>query len=254
MGSRFRASRFVFPVRSDIIFFRFVRRHRYSAGVLFIGILVLFIGVFWLPSRKVKVAVAQPAQVTSTDRDTRTLRPAGVSPRQASASLKVRQRRAAQRASVSPQALDRRPERVSSFLAARPFNRRDYERDPESYLSVVEPMRVHDVAGPGPDIKPIRAVGGTAVTVSPGESVVLRVRVDRGAPVTFTAFDGGLFENDLSTVTVEASGSGQATAEFTATRGVFGSATVVAGSPVCSGQVEFAIVIDVDTDPPGDRG
>jgi hypothetical protein len=68
------------------------------------------------------------------------------------------------------------------------------------------------------------------------------VKGEPGAPVTFTAFDGGEFkENGLASVTIRADGRGLAGAHFIATPGIEGDLTIVAGSPLSSGVQRFVL-------------
>jgi hypothetical protein len=135
------------------------------------------------------------------------------------------------------------PERLSSFIAPPPFDRAAYEADPESYLKVVEPGRVWQAAQPGPGVPPLTAETPEIQRIEQGESVLLKVKTSPGAPVTFTSFDLGAFENLLPTITVRADGVGYADARLTAIPGTIGRVRVLAGSPLASGRIQFLIEV-----------
>ncbi|MFO0755759.1 MAG: hypothetical protein U0359_04680 [Byssovorax sp.] len=66
------------------------------------------------------------------------------------------------------------------------------------------------------------------------------------APVTFTSFDMGAFDNGLASMTVQADAAGAASVAFTATRGTIDSVHVLAGSPMAVGQVQFLVQVTRD--------
>lgn len=135
------------------------------------------------------------------------------------------------------------PEVFGPMLAAKPFNRDEFEKDPKAYLSKFEPGRVWQSAQPGDGVPVLIRLSPRKHSLLQTESVRLVVQAPRGAPVAFSSFDGGVFENQLSNVTVLAGEDGKATATFTATRGTIRNATVLAASPLATGRVQFQLVI-----------
>ena len=135
------------------------------------------------------------------------------------------------------------PERLTSSVKPKPFNKAEYDANPKAYLDVCEPGRIWDVAEPGPGVKQIDAKTDTVVDMKPGETVTLRVIAIPLAPVTFTSFDWGEFENRLTSITVQADARGIASARFTATPGTIGQVDILAASPLTSGQVKFHVDI-----------
>jgi len=67
------------------------------------------------------------------------------------------------------------------------------------------------------------------------------VRATPGAPVTFTSFDLGQFENQLTSITVRADDKGIATARFIGSPGTINDVNILVASPVNSGQAKFAV-------------
>lgn len=134
------------------------------------------------------------------------------------------------------------PERLFSVaVSGKPFDFAEFKEDPSGYLSVVEPGRVWQTAQPGGDVSQIARVSPAYTRLANGESVVLQVRVEPTAPVTFTNFDQGLFANGLKSVTVRAGQDGIAKATFTSPGSVNARVRILAGSPVNSGQANFRI-------------
>lgn len=149
-------------------------------------------------------------------------------------------------ASVAKALKDRtNPARFSSFVKATPFDAKQYASDPQSYLGVVEPGRVFQPAQPGPDVKRLVRASGRYHRIAQGETVTLAVKSQAKAPVTFTSFDLGSFENQLTSITVQADDNGLAQAPFTATRGTIDDIRILAASPVNSGQAEFTVNVSV---------
>ena len=111
-----------------------------------------------------------------------------------------------------------KPERLSPLVAAPPFDRAEFERDPAGYAARVEPARCYQTAAASGEASiPLRALSRLDSEVSPGTVVTLMVGGVPKAPVTFTAFQGGSFkENDLNSVTVIADARGTATASLVA--------------------------------------
>ena len=135
------------------------------------------------------------------------------------------------------------PERLTPFLAPQPFDAKSYEADPEKYLSVVEPGRVFQTAQPGAKVPQLNPRGSLLRSMIQGDTVTLEVLAPAGAPVTFTSFDLGAFENKLTSMTVKADKRGLASVKFTATPGTIGNCSILAGCPVASGQVRFMMDI-----------
>jgi hypothetical protein len=137
------------------------------------------------------------------------------------------------------------PERLSPAAAPKPFDAVAYEKDPQAYLSIVEPGRVFQPAQPGPGVKHIARLGDELREILQGETVTLQVVVTPDAPVYFTSFDLGAFENQLPTISVKADDKGLAEAQFTGTRGTFNDVRILAASPVTSGRATFVVNVAV---------
>ncbi len=65
-----------------------------------------------------------------------------------------------------------------------------------------------------------------------------------GYPVTFTTVSGGVFENGLSSLSVEMDRRGRASVVYVATLGVMGPVDIVAASPGCRGTLGFAVYVN----------
>lgn len=121
------------------------------------------------------------------------------------------------------------------------FDRAEYERDPKAYLDRSVPGRVWAPAQPGPGVPVLARRSSRRESLRQGESVRLKVGVPSGSPVTFTSFDLGSFENQLTSITVAADSDGVATAVFTATSGTIGRVNVLAASPLAAGRSRFQL-------------
>ena len=134
------------------------------------------------------------------------------------------------------------PERLSPMLAPAPFDKAKFEKDPQTYLDVIEPGRVFQCAQPGPDVPALTLIGPVCVSISARDSAPVEVRGAPCAPVTFTALDLGKFlENDLNTITVQADGDGLARVTFAATKGAINDCRILIGSPLASGKVTCTV-------------
>ena len=128
------------------------------------------------------------------------------------------------------------PERLTPAILPAAFNRESYEKDPQTYINTIEP---------GQGVFPLRTLTPRLVEIEQGQSVPLRVRVQPGAPVTFTSFDLGQFENQLNSITVRADDRGIATARFTGSPGTINDVNILAASPLNSGQAKFVVNISL---------
>lgn len=137
------------------------------------------------------------------------------------------------------------PERVSAMTPPKPFDRAAYTADPQAYLDVVEPGRVWQPAQPGEGVPRIKASTPRYVEAEQGEPVSLRVEAVAGAPVTFTSFDLGAFQNRLTSITVQAGDDGVAVARFTGTPGTINNVNILAASPMTSGQLRFVVNVQL---------
>jgi len=138
------------------------------------------------------------------------------------------------------------PERLSSLVAATPFDAEAYANDPDSYLGVVEPGRVFAPAQPGPGVPRINHVRSGTIRMEQGSIVPLQVKVPAKTPVTFSSFDLGRFEETLLTsATVAANDDGIATVRFLATPGTIGDVDILAASPATSGQLRFRVYVSL---------
>lgn len=133
------------------------------------------------------------------------------------------------------------PERVSVLIQPKAFDAEAYQRDPGAYLNVVEPGRVFQSAEPSEATPRIRPVSPYFQEVAQGDFVELKVSSVPKMPVTFTSFDLGRFENQLTSMTVEADGQGIAQVKFYGISGTINDVNILAASPVASGQVKFVV-------------
>lgn len=136
------------------------------------------------------------------------------------------------------------PERVSSLITPKPFDQATYLANPTAYLNVVEPGRIWQVAQPGKGVPRLTYLVERIQTIEQGQSVTLKVQALKDAPVTFTSFDLGAFQNQLTSVTVKADAKGVAQAVFTGTRGTINNVNILAGSPMTSGQLRFVVNVE----------
>lgn len=135
------------------------------------------------------------------------------------------------------------PERFSSFVRPAEFDPAAYKADSESYINTIEPGRVFQSAQPGPDVKRIQAVSARYQRVTQGEQVPMVVQATPDAPVTFTSFNLGHFENLLTSITVKADAEGKAAVRYTAAKGTVNDVSILAASPMTSAQAEFRLLV-----------
>lgn len=133
------------------------------------------------------------------------------------------------------------PERLSPLITPKPFDAKAYKEDPKAYLDVVEPGRCFQSAQPGKDVPQLRPLSPQFQNVVQGQFVTLRVQTVPKAPCSFTAFDLGKFQNELTAITVESDEKGVAEAKFYGTPGTINEANVLAASPMASGQARFIL-------------
>jgi hypothetical protein len=133
---------------------------------------------------------------------------------------------------------------VSPLAKADAFDREKYVEDRayrDAYLSTPQPSRVFDPAQPGKDVPRLCRISPAFQKVKQGQETKLRVRAIPGAPVTFTSFDLGRFDNQLTTITVQADANGVAEASFTGPPGTIEDVSILVASPVTSGQVRLVV-------------
>jgi hypothetical protein len=135
------------------------------------------------------------------------------------------------------------PERLTPLLAPAPYDHQRFLADPQAYLDIVEPGRVYQSAEPGEQVPQLDVVGDAVATIPQGGQTILRVRTVPLAPTTFTSFECGAFANHLTSITVQADAEGVASAVFTAPPGTLNDVTILAGSPLASGQVNFCVTV-----------
>jgi len=121
------------------------------------------------------------------------------------------------------------------------FDLAKYNSDPSYYIDTVEPGRAFDIAQPEEGVKPLARLGSNYHEAIQNEAVSLEARGEPNMPVSFTAFDGGTFQNGLGFITLKANGSGVASAEFTPTSGVIALCRIRAASPVNSGTLQWLV-------------
>ena len=137
------------------------------------------------------------------------------------------------------------PERLSPAISPKAFDRKAFKANPNAWVNTIEPGRVFQPAQPGRATPRILTFSRRYQRITQGETVALRVRVTPGAPVTFTSFDLGAFENQLTSINVLANLRGVATARFTGTAGTINDVRILAASPIASGQVNFRVNVSL---------
>ncbi|MEM6692942.1 MAG: hypothetical protein AAF664_26170 [Planctomycetota bacterium] len=133
------------------------------------------------------------------------------------------------------------PENVSLVSAVPAFDSESYWDDPTEYLSKSQPGRVFQTAKPTEDTIRIRAAGPRFLQLKQGEAATLSVRAPYKVPVSFTIFDGGIFDNGLTAITVAADANGKAEVRFTASANTINETAVLAASPILTGRVRFTL-------------
>jgi len=137
------------------------------------------------------------------------------------------------------------PERLSPWIIPKSFDAAAYRQNPKAYLDVVEPGRVYGTAEPSKTVPVLKPSGGQFFRLEQKQTTTLAVRsVPAKAPVTFTSFDLGAFENGLTSITVAADDQGVAQVKFTAIPGTVADVNILAGSPLASGQVKFTVYVE----------
>ncbi|MEL7499553.1 MAG: hypothetical protein AAFN77_18260 [Planctomycetota bacterium] len=131
----------------------------------------------------------------------------------------------------------------SALYKPKPFDLKEYQKDPQAYVDKIRPGRVFQSAEPGPGVTPLVADGPTYAQVIQGEKVVLKVKAEKGMPVTFHTNQLGNFDNLLRTVTVVADDDGIAQATYLAGSGTVNFINILAASPIHSEDVLF--IVDV---------
>ena len=64
--------------------------------------------------------------------------------------------------------------------------------------------------------------------------------------MNFTSLDRGAFENDLTSITVQADAAGAASVRFMATVGTVDAVHILSASPLSAGQVAFLVRVTRD--------
>lgn len=136
-------------------------------------------------------------------------------------------------------------ERLSAMAPPEAFDEAKYKNSRAQYLKTVEPGRVWQSAQPAKGVFQIGTVSPRFVEVPQGEPAILKVMAVPGAPVTFTALDGGAFSNKLPSITVEADPKGFAVAAFVGTPGTYNEVNILAASPMTSGQARFLVNVAI---------
>jgi hypothetical protein len=135
------------------------------------------------------------------------------------------------------------PERLSALVQPAPFDVAKFKADPTAYANEVVPGRVFQSAAPGPNVPVLLPVVPTQLAMVQDQEVILRVRSQPGAAITFSSLDLGRFGNQLVSQTVIADANGIGSVSFTAGPGTVDAVHVLAGSPMASGQVTFDIMV-----------
>lgn len=134
------------------------------------------------------------------------------------------------------------PERLSTLMySEEEFNLEKYRTNPSAYLNIPEPGRAFQPAQPGPGVQRLQPNSRPFQEVRHGEFVELSVRGLPQTPITFTSTDLGIFENQLTTISVETDDEGYAGVRMYGTPGTINDVNILAASPVTSGQVKFIV-------------
>lgn len=135
--------------------------------------------------------------------------------------------------------------RSSLFLPAK-FDAAEFREDPQAWITRVRPGRVFQPAQPSPETAPISTESPAFQSVLQGESVVLRVKVSPGAPVSvYTPQTGEFAGTRLTSETRLADKEGSAQFTYKATAGAAGIIDIVAASPVNSEQLHFRVNVEI---------
>ncbi|MEN9359441.1 MAG: hypothetical protein RL095_976 [Verrucomicrobiota bacterium] len=136
------------------------------------------------------------------------------------------------------------PHRLSPMISeSAAFDLQRWERDPEYkkfYLSECVPSRALG-GNPDPKVPALRRVSEIAPVVEQGGKIELKVHTAPGAPVTFHSPALNRLESGLTTCTVVADASGEATCTMSGVSGTIGSTFVSAASPCSSSCVVFRV-------------
>jgi len=135
------------------------------------------------------------------------------------------------------------PERLTPLVEPPPFDRGAFEADPQRYLNTVEPGRCFQTKrAEGPDDVHLALVSNPRAEINMGEKTALSVKSAPSAPVTFTSFNGGVFDGSgLGSVSVRADARGYATVHYSAGPGTTGDIQIQAGSPMAVGSQLFLV-------------
>ena len=132
------------------------------------------------------------------------------------------------------------------------FDPDEYRADKRAYLDRVEGGRIFDTLEVKEGNPPLVRMGDRVAYLIPvgGGSQEIAVKTQAESPVTFMAFGGGFFDrNGRTSITVEANRRGRAEALVSFGPHVYGSAFVLAGSPVTSGRVMFDFQMEEPLEP-----
>ena len=135
------------------------------------------------------------------------------------------------------------PERLSPLIQPKPFDRAKFEKDPQAYLNVIEPGRVFQSKNPDNEVVIIQRISEPFVTIQQNDKTILKVKALPQMPVTFTSFDLGAFQNQLTSITVQADKDGFAQATFIGTEGTLADCNILASCPETSGRIKFVISV-----------
>ncbi len=147
----------------------------------------------------------------------------------------------ATRAIADAAASHSRPELFSLGIAAPPFDKNAYEKDPDAYCALAMPSRCFQAAQPSKTVPALVPVGPTLRHIDQSGGCELQVKTLPGMPVSLTSLDLGAFSNGLTAITVRADEHGIARAAFVAGPGTINDVHILAASPVASGQVRYVV-------------
>ncbi|NQZ59002.1 MAG: hypothetical protein HRT88_16240 [Lentisphaeraceae bacterium] len=133
--------------------------------------------------------------------------------------------------------------RISIVGKRQKFDLARYQKNPSYYLDITEPGRAFDAAQAGEGFSRLERLSPAFLDTVQGEAVAISVRGEKSMPISLTAFDGGQFDNGLSSITVKADSSGFASVNFLPTTGVIADCRIRAASPTSTGTLGFVVSV-----------
>lgn len=133
------------------------------------------------------------------------------------------------------------PERLSVAITPKQFDYKKYKRNKSTYLNIAAPGRVNQPANPAEGVKMIERLSKYFQKVTQGQGTDLEVKAHPNCMVTFFAINGGIFENQLNSISVDSGSSGKVKVKYTSTTGVINDVNIVAVCPLNSSKAKFIV-------------